>query len=114
MAAQTSPTKAIRRFAFRGTLRGAIILGLLVGIMMGAQGAAYAAAYPDQHSRDLFIVSLKSAPAVGFLAGEIQDASTPASYSIYKSIALTTLIVSVWGLLITTLLFRAKEEDGRM
>jgi ABC-2 type transport system permease protein len=81
--------------------------------MMGAQGATYAAAYPDQHSRDLLMASLQSAPALGFMAGEIQDAATPASYSIYKSIAMTTLIIGVWGLLATTRLLRGQEEDGR-
>lgn len=110
----TSSTKALRRFGFRQTIRGGLIIGILVGLMMGAQGAAYAAAYPDQASRDALVSSLKSAPALGFLAGEIDDAATPASYSIYKSIALTTLIVAVWGLLTTTRLLRGQEEDGRM
>jgi ABC-2 type transport system permease protein len=109
-----STSHALRRFGFRQTIRGALVIGFLTGIMMGAQGAAYAAAYPDQHSRDLLVASLKSAPGLGFMAGEIRDASTPASYSIYKSIALTTLIISVWGLLVTTRLFRGQEEDGRL
>jgi ABC-2 type transport system permease protein len=112
MSATYSPTRSLRRFGFRQTLRGSIILGLLCGLMMGAQGAAYAAAYPDQHSRDTFVKSLESVPAIGFMAGEIRDASSPASYSIYKSIALTTLIVAVWGLLTTTRLLRGQEEDG--
>jgi ABC-2 type transport system permease protein len=109
-----STSRALRRFGFRQTIRGALIIGFLTGLMMGAQGAAYAEAYPDQHSRDLFVASLKSVPALGFMAGEIDDALTPASYSIYKSIALTTLIVSIWGLLVTTRLFRGQEEDGRL
>lgn len=106
--------KALRRFGFRQTLKGALIVGFLAGIMMGAQGAAYAAAYPDQHSRDIFVASLKSATALGFLAGEIDNASTPASYSIYKSIALVTLLTATWGLLVTTKLLRGQEEDGRL
>ena len=109
-----STNRALRRFGFRQTLRGSLIIGFLIGIVMGAQGTAYQAAYPDQHSRDIFVASLKSAPALGFMAGEIQDASSPASYSIYKSIALSTLIISVWGLLVTTRLFRGNEEDGRL
>jgi len=115
MATKTlSTNRSIRRFGFRQTLRGALILGFLTGIMMGAQGAAYAEAYPDQHSRDLFVASLKEAPALGFMAGEIRDAGSPASYSIYKSIALMTLITSIWGLLTTTRLLRGQEEDGRL
>lgn len=109
-----SPSRALRRFGFRQTIRGALIIGWLTGIMMGAQGAAYVTAYPDQHSRDIFVASLRSMPAVGFMSGEIDDALTPASYSIYKSIALTTLIVSVWGLLVVTRLSRGQEEDGRL
>lgn len=109
-----STYRALRRFGFRQTVKGAIILGILCGLMMGAQGAAYAAAYPDQHSRDAFVKSLESVPAIGFMAGEIRDAATPASYSIYKSIALTTLITAVWGLLTTTRLLRGQEEDGRL
>jgi ABC-2 type transport system permease protein len=109
-----STSRALRRFGFHQTLKGALILGVLCGLMMGAQGAAYAAAYPDQHSRDAFVTSLESVPAIGFMAGEIRDAATPASYSIYKSIALTTLIAAVWGLLTTTRLLRGQEEDGRL
>jgi ABC-2 type transport system permease protein len=82
--------------------------------MMGAQGAAYAVAYPDQHSRDAFVKSLESVPAIGFMAGETRNAASPASYAIYKSIALTTLITAVWGLLTTTRLLRGQEEDGRL
>lgn len=109
-----SPTRALQRFGLRQTIRGALIIGWLTGIMMGAQGAAYVTAYPDQHSRDIFVASLKSMPAVGFMSGEIEDALTPASYSIYKSIALTTIIVSVWSLLVVTRLLRGQEEDGKL
>lgn len=109
-----SPSRTLRRFGLRQTIRSALIIGWLTGIMMGAQGAAYVTAYPDQHSRDIFVASLKSMPAVGFMSGEIDDALTPASYSIYKSIALTTIIVSVWSLLTVTRLLRGQEEDGRL
>ncbi len=109
-----STGRALRRLGFRQTLRGALIIGFLTGIMMGAQGAAFAEAYPDQHSRDVLVASLKSAPALGFMAGEIEDAATPASYSIYKSIALMTLLTGIWGLLVTTRLLRGQEEDGRL
>lgn len=109
-----STGRALRRFGFRQTIRSALVIGFLTGIMMGAQGAAYAEAYPDQHTRDLFVASLKSAPGLGFMAGEIEDASSPASYSIYKSIALMTLVTSIWGLLVTTRLLRGQEEDGRL
>lgn len=113
-ATTLSTNRALRKFGFRQTLRGGVIIGLLTGLMMGAQGAAYAEAYPDQHSRDIFVASLKSVPSLGFMAGEIDDALTPASYSIYKSITLMTLLTGIWGLLVTTRLLRGQEEDGRM
>lgn len=109
-----SPARTLRRLGFRQTLRGALIVGILGGLMMGAQGAAYAAAYPDQHSRDMIVASLKSAPGLGFMAGEIENAGTPASYAIYKSIAVMTLITGVWGLMVTTRLLRGQEEDGQL
>lgn len=109
-----SPARALRRLGFRQTIRGALIVGILTGLMMGAQGAAYAAAYPDQHSRDIFVESLRSIPSLGFMAGEIDDALTPASYSIYKSIALTTLLTGIWSIMVVTRLLRGQEEDGRM
>lgn len=115
MAQKTlSPARALRRHGFLQTFRGALIIGLLIGLMMGAQGAAYAAAYPDQHSRDTIVASLKGAPGLGFLAGEIANAGTPASYAIYKSIAVTTLIAGIWGLMATTRLLRGQEEDGQL
>lgn len=109
-----SPARALRRHGFRQTLRGALIIGVLAGLMMGAQGAAYAAAYPDQHSRDAIVASLKSAPGIGFMAGEIANAGAPDSYAIYKSIAVMTLITGVWGLMVTTRLLRGQEEDGQL
>jgi ABC-2 type transport system permease protein len=109
-----STGRALRRLGFRQSLRSALIIGLLVGLMMGAQGAAYAAAFPDQKARHALVASLESAPALGFMAGEIRDAATPASYSIYKSIALVTLMTGIWGILVTTRLLRGQEEDGRL
>lgn len=108
-----SPTRAIRRFGFRQTIRGALIVGLIIGIMMGAQGFAYAEAYPNQHARDTFAASLASVPSLGFMAGEIQNARLPETYAIYKSITVVTTLTTIWGLLVATRLLRGQEEDDR-
>jgi len=113
-ATRIQANKALRKFGFRQTLRGAIILGAIVGLVMGAQGAAYAKAFPDQASRAKLVTSLESVSAVNFLSGEVVNAATPASYAIYKSLATTVIITSVWGLLVTTRLLRGNEEDGRL
>lgn len=109
-----STGRALRRLGFRQSRKSAIIIGLLCGVMMGAQGAAYAAAFPTQQSRDTLVASLNSTPALGFMAGEIRDAASPASYAIYKSITLVTLITGIWAILVTTKLLRGQEEDGRL
>jgi ABC-2 type transport system permease protein len=108
-----SPSAALRRLGFKQTIRGAVIIGLLIGLVMGAQGAAYNEAYPTEASRHSFVHTLDVAPALGFMAGETINASEPASYSIYKSIVITTLMTAIWGLLATTRLLRGQEEDGR-
>lgn len=108
-----SPSAALRRLGFKQTIRGAVIIGLVTGLVMGAQGPAYHAAYPTEASRHTFVHTLDTAPALGFMAGETINASEPASYSIYKSIVITTLITGVWGLLAMTRLLRGQEEDGR-
>lgn len=108
-----SPAAALRRLGFKQTIRGAIIIGLLLGLVMGSQGPAYKEAYPTEASRQAFIHTLDAAPALGFMAGETANASQPASYSIYKSIVITTLITGIWGLLTVTRLLRGQEEDGR-
>jgi ABC-2 type transport system permease protein len=82
--------------------------------MMGAQGPAYNAAYPTEAARHAFIATLSAAPALGFMAGETVNAATPASYSVYKSITLMTMVTAIWGLLATTRLLRGQEEDGRL
>ncbi len=109
-----STSRTLRRFGFKQTLRGALIVGAITGLLMGAQGAAYAKAFPDQASRDKLVASLESVSAVNFLSGEIADASTPASYAIYKSLPMMVLIASIWGLMVTTRLLRGNEEDGRL
>ena len=108
-----SAVRALQAFGFRQTIRGAIIIGLLTGFMMGAQGFAYAKAFPTQASRDGLVVSLKTVPGANFFSGEVADAGRPDSYAIYKSIATTTLIISVWGLLVATRLLRGFEENGQ-
>jgi ABC-2 type transport system permease protein len=108
-----SPSAALRRLGFKQTIRGAVIIGLLLGLVMGAQGPAYHEAYPTEASRQAFVHTLDAAPALGFMAGETINASEPASYSIYKSIVITTLITGIWGLLVVTRLLRGQEEDGR-
>lgn len=108
-----SAARALQSFGFKQTIRGAIIIGLLTGFMMGAQGLAYAKAFPTQASRDGLVASLKTVPGANFFSGEVADAARPDSYAIYKSIAMTTLIIGVWGLLVATRLLRGFEENGQ-
>ncbi len=108
-----SAVRALQTFGFKQTIRGAIIIGLLTGFMMGAQGLAYAKAFPTQASRDGLVASLKTVPGANFFSGEVADAAQPDSYAIYKSIAMTTLIIGVWGLLVATRLLRGFEENGQ-
>ena len=108
-----SAVRALQKFGFRQTIRGAVIIGLLTGVMMGAQGLAYAKAFPTQASRDGLVASLKTVPGANFFSGEVADAAQPDSYAIYKSIAMTTLIIGVWGLLVATRLLRGFEENGQ-
>ena len=108
-----SATRALQKFGFKQTIRGAIIIGLLTGFMMGAQGLAYAKAFPTQASRDGLVASLKTVPGANFFSGEVADAARPDSYAIYKSVAMTTLIIGVWGLLVATRLLRGFEENGQ-
>lgn len=108
------PALAVRRFGFRQTIRGALILGAIVGLVMGAQGAAYAKAFPTVASRHKLVASLESVSGINFLSGEVANAAQPNSYAIYKSIAMTTIITGVWGLLVSTRLLRGFEEDGRL
>lgn len=108
-----SAASALQRFGFRQTIRGAIIVGLLTGLMMGAQGLAYAKAFPTQTSRDALVASLKTVPGANFFSGEVDDAARPDSYAIYKSIAMNTLIIGVWSLMVVTRLLRGFEENGQ-
>jgi len=108
-----SAASALQRFGFRQTIRGAVIVGLLTGLMMGAQGLAYAKAFPTQASRDGLVASLKTVPGANFFSGEVADAARPDSYAIYKSVAMNTLIIGIWGLLVTTRLLRGFEENGQ-
>jgi len=81
--------------------------------MMGAQGLAYAKAFPTQASRDGLVASVKTVPGANFFSGEVADAARPDSYAIYKSVAMNTLIIGIWGLLVTTRLLRGFEENGQ-
>ncbi len=109
-----SINQTLWRFGFKQTIRGALIVGILSGLMMGAYGIAIVKVYPSQQSRQELVQTLKLAPAVNFLSGEVKDAGTPASYSIYKSLPMMVLLTSIWGLLIATKLLRGAEEDGRL
>lgn len=108
-----SARSALQAFGFKQTRRGALIIGLLVGVMMGVQGLAYAKAFPTESSRAALVASLTTVPGVNFFAGEPANAARPDSYAIYKSIAITTIIIAVWGLLVTTRLLRGFEENGQ-
>ena len=107
-------SRALWRFGFRQTIRGALIIGILGGLMMGAYGTVIVKTYPKQADRDALVQSLKATPAVNFLSGEVENAAQPASYGIYKSLPMLTLIPSIWGLMVATRLLRGNEEDGRL
>jgi ABC-2 type transport system permease protein len=108
-----SPARALFKFGIRQTIKGAVILGILGGILVSVQGLGYAATYPDQKSRDQFAASLASAPGLGILYGEAKNMATPASYTVYRAVAVVGLITSVWALLTSTRLLRGQEEDGK-
>jgi len=103
----------LRRFGFRQTIKGAVIIGVLGGLMMGAYGSAIVKVYPTDKERQQLVKTLEAAPAINFLSGEVKDAGTPASYSIYKSLPMMVLVTSLWGLAVSTRLLRGDEEDGR-
>ncbi len=109
-----NPAKALRRFGYKQTIRGALIIGILGGLMMGAYGTAIVKVYPTEKSRQELVKTLEAAPAINFLSGEVKDAGTPASYSIYKSLPMMVLLTSIWGLMVVTRLLRGAEEDGRL
>ncbi len=113
MASNLSPSRALFKFGIRQTIKGAIILGILGGILVSVQGIGYAATYPDQKSRDQFAASISAAPGLGILYGEAKNMATPASYTVYRAVAVLGLITSVWGLMTSTRLLRGQEEDGR-
>lgn len=109
-----SPQRALRRFGFKQTLRAALIIGVIAGFMQVAQGIAYQKSYPDQVSQEKFAASLTSAPALGLLYGETQNLDAGAEgYMVYRTVGFMALITSIWGLLATTRILRASEEDGR-
>lgn len=110
---QLSAARAIRRFAFRQTIRGALIIGVLGGLFMGSYGTIIVKTYPSQKDRDALVATLQATPAINFLSGEVKNAAYPASYAIYKSLPMMVLITSIWGLMTTTRLLRGNEEDGR-
>lgn len=103
----------LRRFGFRQTIKGAVVIGVLGGLMMGAYGSAIVKVYPTDKERQELVKTLEAAPAINFLSGEVKDAGTPASYSIYKSLPMMVLVTSLWGLAVSTRLLRGDEEDGR-
>ncbi|HWT40704.1 MAG TPA: ABC transporter permease subunit [Dongiaceae bacterium] len=109
-----SPAKTLRRFGFRQTVRGALIIAVIGGLMMGAYGTAIVKVYPTEQSRQALVQTLSATPAINFLSGEVKDAGTPASYSIYKSLPMMVLVTSIWGLMVATRLLRGAEEDGRL
>lgn len=106
--------RSLRRFGFKQTIRGAVIIGVLAGLMMGAYGSAIVEVYPTEASRQALVKTLEATPAINFLSGEVKDAGTPASYSIYKSLPMMVLLTSIWGLMVSTRLLRGNEEDSRM
>src|SRR5215471_17879707 len=103
----------ITRFTIRSILKGTLILGVVAGFMTVLQGLAYSASYSDPAVREQFIKTLASTPALGFLYGNPQDALTSTGYIMYRCMPVLTMIAAIWGLMVSTRLFRGAEEDGR-
>lgn len=106
--------RALRRFGFRQTIKGAILIGILAGGMAILQAFAYQATFPTKSDRDHFAASLQTAPALGIIYGEANNIQSPAGYMVYRTGPFLSLIVAIWGIVVTTKLLRGQEEDGRL
>lgn len=107
-----SPSRGLRRFARKQTMKGAIIVGLVVSFMFLIQGSGYDAAYPDQKAKEGLTTTLKATPAFGMIYGESKNLPSTKGYMVFRVVPIMSLVAAVWGLTVATRLFRGQEEDG--
>lgn len=106
--------RSLIQLGFRLTIKGALIFGIFAVFMTGAQGFAFAEAYPTAEAQRDFATSLRAAPALGVLYGEIDTLTSPAGYVVYRTSVVLGLIAALWGVSATTRITRGSEEDGQL
>jgi ABC-2 type transport system permease protein len=74
----------------------------------------YAKTYPTVASRDRLAASLRGNPGLAALLGQAPPRlETIASFTVWRTMGVLTLVGAVWGLLAATQLTRGEEDAGR-
>ncbi|HEX7963894.1 MAG TPA: ABC transporter permease subunit [Candidatus Saccharimonadales bacterium] len=107
------PQLVIARFVTRRTIKSAVFWAAVYGMYVASKAIGYAVAYPTVQSREVIIQSLGNNAGLTALLGRPYHLESVAGYTAWNTMAIITLVGSVWALLLATRTFRGEETAGR-
>ncbi|HLN04788.1 MAG TPA: ABC transporter permease subunit [Acidimicrobiales bacterium] len=112
-AAGRSPSTVVARQTARKAVRSGVLWGYVFGLYLATQALAYATSYKTVVQRVRLAKEFESNAGVSALVGPAHEIQTVAGFTVWKCLAVLTIVGAVWGLLAGTRLLRGEEEAGR-
>lgn len=103
----------ITRFYARQTLRGGLIWAIAFAVIALSSATGFLAAYPTEASREVFVQTFQGNIGIKALLGVMNHIDTAGGFTAWRSLGLSMMVGSIWGIMLATKIFRGEEEKGR-
>lgn len=101
------------QFYVRQNIRQTVIIAWVAAIAAASSLVGFINAYPDEASRQAFVASFTGNTGLKLLLGATHDIASVGGFVAWRTLGILVLIGSIWGLMVSTKLFRGEEQAGR-
>ncbi|HEV2374576.1 MAG TPA: hypothetical protein VGS19_20740 [Streptosporangiaceae bacterium] len=107
------PQLTVARFTGRRTVRSGALWGLVFGLYVYDNAVAFDSVAQTPGARDALLTTMAANAGLKALLGDAHQITTRGGFTDWRAIGVTTLVASVWGLLLAAKSLRGEETAGR-
>lgn len=100
-------------FYLRQNVKQTVIIAWIAAISAASSLVGFINTYPDEASRQAFVSAFTGNTGLKLLLGATHDIASVGGFVAWRTLGILVLIGSVWGLMLSTKLFRGEEQAGR-
>lgn len=108
------PTSRVAlRFYLRQNIRQTAVIAWVAAISAASSLIGFINTYPEEASRQAFVSTFTNNMGLKLLLGSTHDIASVGGFVAWRALGILVLIGSIWGLMLSTRLFRGEEQAGR-